>query len=187
LHSNRSNNKKQINEARADANEKGPPHAARHAWGVRKLLPRVDLFRALGDCGLEHFLKAQNGFIPQAIMGTDLFCPAKSGMGKMTVFVLVCLQQPDTGQIVVKVRVICDKHDVACQICMRLRGLPSNSQVRTRLQSTATPMAADRALLRDRCPHILISTAGWLLGLLRDKDLKLDKLKQLLVNECNKC
>merc|ERR1711904_243716 len=39
----------------------------------------------------------------------------------------------------------------------------------------------------DSCPHVLIGTPGRLLGLLREKDLKLDKLAQFVLDECDKC
>jgi len=42
-------------------------------------------------------------------------------------------------------------------------------------------------MLRDNCPHILIGTPGRVLGLLREKDLKLDKLTQFVLDECDKC
>lgn len=35
----------------------------------------------------------QQECIPQAILGTDVLCQAKSGMGKTAVFVLASLQQ----------------------------------------------------------------------------------------------
>lgn len=35
----------------------------------------------------------QQECIPQAILGTDVLCQAKSGMGKTAVFVLAALQQ----------------------------------------------------------------------------------------------
>ena len=61
------------------------------------------------DCGFEHpsegmfmfvvffhailTLLVQQECIPQAILGMDVLCQAKSGMGKTAVFVLACLQQ----------------------------------------------------------------------------------------------
>ncbi len=43
----------------------------------------------------------QHESIPQAILGTDIVCQAKSGMGKTAVFVLATLQQlePIDGQV----------------------------------------------------------------------------------------
>merc|ERR1711904_376077 len=39
----------------------------------------------------------------------------------------------------------------------------------------------------DSCPHVLIGTPGRLLALIREKDLKLDKLSQFVLDECDKC
>lgn len=41
------------------------------------------------------FLSVQHECIPQAILGMDILCQAKSGMGKTAVFVLATLQQLD--------------------------------------------------------------------------------------------
>merc|ERR1712170_236789 len=49
------------------------------------------------------------------------------------------------------------------------------------------PIAKDKETLKTNCPHILIGTPGRLLGLLREKDLKLDKLTQFVLDECDKC
>lgn len=54
-----------------------------------------------------HFLNmlflivVQHECIPQAILGMDILCQAKSGMGKTAVFVLATLQQiePVDGQV----------------------------------------------------------------------------------------
>jgi ATP-dependent RNA helicase UAP56/SUB2 len=42
-------------------------------------------------------------------------------------------------------------------------------------------------MLKESCPQILIGTPGRVLGLLREKDLKLDKLTQFVLDECDKC
>merc|ERR1712054_485907 len=49
------------------------------------------------------------------------------------------------------------------------------------------PIAKDKEMLKDACPHILIGTPGRVLALCRDKDLKLDKLQQFVLGECDKC
>merc|ERR1712046_189460 len=49
------------------------------------------------------------------------------------------------------------------------------------------PIQGDRDMLKSDCPHILIGTPGRVLGLLREKDLKLDKCTQFVLDECDKC
>eukprot|EP00657_Telonema_sp_P-1_P012430 TRINITY_DN89_c0_g1_i1.p1 TRINITY_DN89_c0_g1~~TRINITY_DN89_c0_g1_i1.p1 ORF type:complete len:102 (+),score=66.98 TRINITY_DN89_c0_g1_i1:89-394(+) len=48
--------------------------------------------RQIQDCGFEHPSEVQSECIPQAILGMDVLCQAKSGMGKTAVFVLTTLQ-----------------------------------------------------------------------------------------------
>merc|ERR1719259_1116520 len=42
-------------------------------------------------------------------------------------------------------------------------------------------------MLKDKCPHVLIGTPGRVQALLREEALKLDKLTQFVLDECDKC
>merc|ERR1712176_1605684 len=42
-------------------------------------------------------------------------------------------------------------------------------------------------MLKEKCPQILIGTPGRVLALIREKDLKMDKLSQFVLDECDKC
>lgn len=59
----------------------------------------------------------QHECIPQAILGMDVICQAKSGMGKTAVFVLSTLQQiePVSGQVAALV--LCHTRELAYQVC----------------------------------------------------------------------
>jgi len=57
-------------------------YVAIHSSGFREFLLKPELLRAIADCGFEHPSEVQNECIPQAILGTDVICQAKSGMGK---------------------------------------------------------------------------------------------------------
>jgi ATP-dependent RNA helicase UAP56/SUB2 len=58
----------------------------------------------------------QHECIPQAVLGMDIICQAKSGMGKTAVFVLATLHQlePTAGEI--SVMVLCHTRELAFQI-----------------------------------------------------------------------
>merc|ERR1719197_1040699 len=90
--------------------------AAIHASGFKDFLLKPELLRAIVDCGFEHPSEVQHECIPQAILGTDILCQAKSGMGKTAVFVLACLQQMDSSEAAVKVLVTCHTRELAYQI-----------------------------------------------------------------------
>lgn len=59
----------------------------------------------------------QHECIPQAILGMDIVCQAKSGMGKTAVFVLAVLQQLEPEDGVVDTLVLCHTRELAYQIC----------------------------------------------------------------------
>merc|ERR1711904_698770 len=61
------------------------------------------------------------------------------------------------------------------------------ADVKTGVVYDGVPIAQDKEMLKTECPHILIGTPGRLLGLARDKDLKLDKLTHFILDECDKC
>merc|ERR1711990_1267290 len=79
-------------------------------------LLKPELLRAIVDCGFEHPSEVQHECIPQAILGTDVLCQAKSGMGKTAVFVLACLQQMDASETAVKTLGVVHTRELAYQI-----------------------------------------------------------------------
>jgi hypothetical protein len=58
----------------------------------------------------------QHECIPQAILGMDILCQAKSGMGKTAVFVLSTLQQVEPVDGEVSVVVLCHTRELAYQV-----------------------------------------------------------------------
>lgn len=87
--------------ATAAAETKKGGYVSIHSSGFRDFLLKPELLRAIVDCGFEHPSEVQHECIPQAILGMDILCQAKSGMGKTAVFVLATLQQldPVDGQV----------------------------------------------------------------------------------------
>jgi len=179
---------KDAKEEPKEGDAKKGSYAAIHASGFRDFLLKPELLRAIVDCGFEHPSEVQHECIPQAILGTDVLCQAKSGMGKTAVFVLACLQQIDASEKAVKVLVTCHTRELAYQIKHEFDRFAKYFQdVKTGVVYGGMPIAKDREMLRDNTPHILIGTPGRVLALLREKDLKLDKLTQFVLDECDKC
>ncbi|KAL0709903.1 hypothetical protein Bca4012_016881 [Brassica carinata] len=114
-----------------DAVKKG--YVGIHSSGFRDFLLKPELLRAIVDSGFEHpsegifiFIQSlspkywklvQHECIPQAILGMDVICQAKSGMGKTAVFVLSTLQQiePTPGQV--SALILCHTRELAYQVC----------------------------------------------------------------------
>jgi len=171
-----------------DGDKKKGSYAAIHASGFKDFLLKPELLRAIVDCGFEHPSEVQHECIPQAILGTDILCQAKSGMGKTAVFVLACLQQLDASEKVVKVLVICHTRELAYQIKHEFdRFAKYFTGVNCGVVYGGVNISNDKEMLKTTQPQVLIGTPGRVIALLNDKDLKLDKLSQFVLDECDKC
>jgi ATP-dependent RNA helicase UAP56/SUB2 len=182
------NEKETKEEPKEGDDKKKGSYANIHATGFKDFLLKPELNRAIVDCGFEHPSEVQHECIPQAILGTDVLCQAKSGMGKTAVFVLACLQQIDASEKAVKTMVICHTRELAYQIKHEFDRFAKYFQdVKCGVVYGGVPIRQDKEMLKESCPHILIGTPGRVLGLLREQDLKLDKLTQFVLDECDKC
>ena len=131
----------------------------------------------------------QQECIPQSILGMDVLCQAKSGMGKTAVFVLASLQQIEPVDGEVSVLVVCHTRELAYQIRNEYaRFTKYMPDVRTAVVYGGTSIREDQAMLADksRCPHILVGTPGRMNALVRDKSLKCGEVKHFVVDECDK-
>lgn len=157
-----------------------------HATGFRDFLLKSELLLAVTDCGFEHPSEVQQECIPQAVLGMDIICQAKSGMGKTAVFVLAVLQQLDTTENSVNSLILCHTRELAYQICQEfLRFSKYLPDVRTKVFFGGIPIKLHREMLDKETPHIVIGTPGRILALVKEKKLKLNNLKRFILDECD--
>jgi len=158
-----------------------------HSSGFRDFLLKPELLRAIVDCGFEHPSEVQHECIPQAILGMDVVCQAKSGMGKTAVFVLATLQQlePVAGQV--SVLVMCHTRELAFQISKEYERFSKYmNSVKIAVFFGGMLIQKDEQTLKSNCPHIVVGTPGRILALVRSKALNLKHLKHFVLDECDK-
>eukprot|EP00069_Balaena_mysticetus_P021499 bmy_03160T0 len=201
-------------EAPAKKDVKGS-YVSIHSSGFRDFLLKPELLRAIVDCGFEHpseerswldpwarptlvsgnlygwskdgWLLVQHECIPQAILGMDVLCQAKSGMGKTAVFVLATLQQlePVTGQV--SVLVMCHTRELAFQISKEYERFSKYMpNVKVAVFFGGLSIKKDEEVLKKNCPHIVVGTPGRILALARNKSLNLKHIKHFILDECDK-
>ena len=110
--------------------------------------------------------------IPQGILGTDVLCRAKSGLGKTAVFVLTTLQQVEPVAGETSVLVMCHTRELAYQIKNEYaRFSKYMPDVKTAVFYGGTPIQKDAEILKNKetHPHIIVATPGRLNALVRDK------------------
>ncbi|XP_034827926.1 ATP-dependent RNA helicase WM6 [Maniola hyperantus] len=158
-----------------------------HSSGFRDFLLKPEILRAIVDCGFEHPSEVQHECIPQAVLGMDILCQAKSGMGKTAVFVLATLQQLEPSENHVYVLVMCHTRELAFQISKEYERFSKYMPgVRVSVFFGGMPIQKDEEVLKTACPHIVVGTPGRMLALVNSKKLNLKHLKHFILDECDK-
>merc|ERR1711871_1875650 len=171
---------------KAEGGDKQKGYVGIHTSGFKDFLLKPELQRAIQDCGFEHPSEVQSECIPQAILGMDVLCQAKSGMGKTAVFVLTTLQQLEPIDGEVGVLCMCHTRELAYQINEEFsRFIKYLPDVRTKVIFGGEPIVKHRAELKESMPHIIVATPGRLLALCNDKTLDLSKVKHFVLDECD--
>ncbi|KAM3957868.1 ATP-dependent RNA helicase 25E [Aphomia sociella] len=158
-----------------------------HSSGFRDFLLKPEILRAIVDCGFEHPSEVQHECIPQAVLGMDILCQAKSGMGKTAVFVLATLQQLEPTEDHVYVLVMCHTRELAFQISKEYERFSKYmTGVKVSVFFGGMPIQKDEEVLKTSCPHIVVGTPGRILALVNSKKLNLKHLKHFILDECDK-
>lgn len=158
-----------------------------HSTSFRDFLLKPELLRAISDCGFEHPSEVQQECIPQAILGMDVLCQAKSGMGKTAVFVLASLQQLEVVAGEVSVLVLCHTRELAFQIKNEYsRFLKYMPDVKVEAVYGGVNLKQQREELKASIPNIIVATPGRICALVREKTISLKKVKCFILDECDK-
>lgn len=148
---------------------------------------KPELLRAIQDCGFEHPSEVQHECIPQAILGMDVLCQAKSGMGKTAVFTLAVLQQIEPTDGEVSCIILGHTRELAYQIAHEFerfsKYIPS---VRIAVLYGGIPVRQHKDLLAKNTPHIIVGTPGRVRDLIGQGLLKAGKVKFFVLDECDK-
>jgi ATP-dependent RNA helicase UAP56/SUB2 len=171
-------------EERKTAPKKGT-YAGLHSAGFTEFLLREELMNSIQECGFEHPSEVQQEALPQAMMGSDIICQAKSGMGKTAVFVLSVLHRLELPAEPVSALVLAHTRELAYQIKNEFDRFSRHLAVRTDVIYGGVPISEHIEKLKNP-PPIIVGTAGRISALVRRGDLKLDKLKFFIMDECDK-
>lgn len=170
-----------------------------HASGFKDFLLKPELLRAIVDAGFEHPSEVQHETIPQAVLGGDIVCQAKSGMGKTAVFVLATLHQlqstppaeaaegEEKKKNAVQVLVICHTRELAFQIAHEYERFSKYlPHIKTAVFYGGVNIKTNRDILKNEAPHVVVGTPGRILALAREKTLQLDQIQHFVLDECDR-
>lgn len=122
------------------------------------------------------------------MIGVDILCQAKSGMGKTAVFVLTILHQLPKEAKPASALVICHTRELAYQIKKEFdRFTKYLPEIRSEVFYGGNPVAENIKTLKGlQPPHIIVGTPGRLKALVKEKHLDLSNLEIFVIDECDK-
>jgi ATP-dependent RNA helicase UAP56/SUB2 len=160
-------NKDEAGGAGADKHRSIPTGGlAQTTTSFKDMLLKPELNRAIAECGFEHPSEVQQECIPHAMMGVDILCQAKSGMGKTAVFVLTILHQLPENPKPVSAIILCHNRELAYQIHKEFNRFQTQLQnVRTEVIYGGVPIIDHIKMLKGlKAPDIIVGTPGRVLA-----------------------
>ena len=129
----------------------------------------------------------QHECIPQAILGMDVICQAKSGMGKTAVFVLAVLQQLEPVPGEVGALILCHTRELAYHIKHEFeRFIAYLPSVNVSVIFGGVNIKQQKAELKEKPPSIIVATPGRCKALAKDGDISLKQCGHFILDECDK-
>ena len=122
------------------------------------------------------------------MIGVDVLCQAKSGMGKTAVFVLTILHQLPEAPKPCSALVLCHNRELAYQIQKEFARFSKQlPDIRTEVIYGGVAIQDHITLLKGlKKPHIIVGTPGRVLALVKKGDLDLSNLQIFVLDECDK-
>lgn len=128
----------------------------------------------------------QEEALPSILSGNDLIAQAKTGSGKTAAFALGILQKLDVKKFKIQSLVLCPTRELADQVAKELRRLARTiHNVKILTLCGGMPFGPQIGSL-EHGAHIVVGTPGRIEEHLRKGNLKLDHLKQFVLDEADR-
>lgn len=160
-------------------------YAGIHVSGFKDFILKPECLRAVTECAFEHPSEVQHECIPHALLGMDVICQAKAGMGKTAVFVLATLHQIQPAENTACI-VLCHTKELAFQIAKVYERLGKYlPEIKVAVFFGGKPVKQDIARLKEPA-HVVVGTPGRIRHLVNDKHLDLSHVKHFVLDECDR-
>ena len=158
-----------------------------HTTSFKDFMLKAELLKGLEEWGFEHPSEVQQQWIPNAILGMDILCQAKSGMGKTAVFVLTTLHQLDDKPQPFTVLAFAPTRELAYQIKKEYERIGKlMKDITWEVFTGGNSIKKDIKILKSKKPHIVIGTPGRILELSRKKLIEVKNIKHFVIDEWDK-
>ena len=128
----------------------------------------------------------QQQCLPNSLIGVDILCQAKSGMGKTAVFVITVLNRLEESAQEVSCIVLAHTRELAYQIDKEFQRFSVNFKFKSMVIYGGEPVDDQVRNLNSIKPQVVVGTPGRVLSLAKKGLLNLKNVKFFILDECDK-
>ena len=128
----------------------------------------------------------QQQCLPNSLIGVDILCQAKSGMGKTAVFVITVLNRLEESAQEVSCLVLAHTRELAYQIDKEFQRFSVNFKFKSMVIDGGEPVDDQVKNLNTLKPQVVVGTPGRVLSLAKKGLLNLKNVKFFILDECDK-
>jgi ATP-dependent RNA helicase DeaD len=140
--------------------------------------------RALSELGFQSPLEVQSEAIPKILEGKDLIVKSQTGSGKTAAFAIPLCEKVDTELEAVQVLVLAPTRELVDQVREDFEDIGRHKGVRNCALYGKQPMERQRRELKTN-PHVIVATPGRMLDHLKNRNVKLNEVKYLVIDEAD--
>jgi len=147
------------------------------------------ILRGVTEEGYEEPTPVQVAAIPEVLSVRDLLVMAQTGAGKTAAFALPVLErlhaQPSRAQNAIRVLILTPTRELALQVATSFRTYGRYLPLKTAVVLGGVSQESQLTALRKK-PEILVATPGRLLDLMDQKQIRLDHIEMLVLDEADR-
>ena len=157
-----------------------------HSHQFNELSLSQPILQALTEEGYVHPTPIQYDAIPEVLSGRDVLAAAQTGTGKTAAFTLPMLQRFSSGERgYVRGLILTPTRELALQVEESLRNYGRHLPLRTAVLLGGVGAGPQITALRKK-PDIVVATPGRLLDLQNQRQLKLNRVEILVLDEADR-
>lgn len=144
----------------------------------------IDVCRSLDIMGYTRPTEVQDKVIQHILKGSDLIVKAQTGSGKTAAFGIPIINELEVEENLPQVLVLTPTRELAVQVCEEIAEIGKYKKIRSLPLYGKQAIHVQLRQLKQRV-HVAVGTPGRVADLIRKKNLKLDAIKYLVIDEAD--
>lgn len=144
-----------------------------------------EIVKALENLGFEKLTEVQQQVIPLALANTDVIVRSQTGSGKTAAFAIPICEKIEVEERYPQALILTPTRELAVQLKQDIANIGRFRKIRCAAVFGRQPMELQKRELRQRV-HVIVGTPGRTFDHMERKNVTLDEIKYLIIDEADK-